>query len=58
MRMWSNRTWFLRLSVLLSVLAVVLLSYVGVRTFRVGGNTKYPGWTATWKSGDWLHEEG
>ena len=53
-RMWLNRTWFLRLSVLLSVLAVVVLSYVGVRTFRVGPTAKYLGWAATWKNGSWL----
>ena len=52
--MWLNRTWFLRLSVLLSVLAVVVLSYVGVRTFRVGPTAKYLGWAATWKNGSWL----
>ena len=53
-RMWLNRTWFLRLSVVLSVLAVVVLSYVGVRTFRVGPTAKYLGWAATWKNGSWL----
>src|SRR5664279_417876 len=54
MNLWLNRSWFIRLSIALTIVSLAVLTYAGVHIYRYGDQSKTLGWAASWKQGSWM----